>query len=288
MCEPHTAGDWRDSPLKSHTRDPQHFGTAGSTAAMSPEEATTTRPSHSKSRIISPISPPSSPPTTCHGFQPLQPQSIDVLASKLGSSSLSQYHRGSTAQLPAAALSPVSLPDDEFGHVQSLLSQHDSGSMEVDGRDDNRIVTAPNTTVLENRQYSISSASKAFNVPPPIVVDPSALVEVPRTVSKKTYRSITTGALEVDEGYCEDEENLSWLQAPVSLRSAGMPDGIKKRYDLGYRRSADAASRCRNTIHSVPRMRRRDKKKSRQPQSIVASGMGLSDVKGSQMVTWTQ
>ncbi|KAJ4265611.1 hypothetical protein NW762_004905 [Fusarium torreyae] len=251
---------------------------------MSAEKATTTRPNHSKSPVISPISPPNSPPTPCCGFEPFKHQSMDVLASQLGNSSLDHYQYNSSlssASLPAAALSPVSLPDDECVNVQSLLGQQDSGSMELDAEDDNS--AAP-----KNRQDSPSSSSKALVPPSTTIIDPAALLEAPTPVSGTIYRPSPNGGFEVDEGYCEDDDDFSWLQPPVSLRSAGTPDGIRKRYELGFRRSADAASRCRNTIHSVPRMRRRDKKKSRHAQSAGGSSKDRSGSKAPQMIASMQ
>ncbi|KAF4945247.1 hypothetical protein FSARC_14471 [Fusarium sarcochroum] len=282
MCEPHAAGEWRDSPSKSCAHD--HQNATASTTRMSAEKATITRPSHSQSSAISPISPPNSPPRPCCGFQPLQHQSMDVLASQLGSSSLDHYQHDSSlssARLPTAALSPVSLPDDECVDFHSLLSQQDSGSMELDAEDDDNLA-------LENGQDSPSSSSKASAPPSTITIDPAALLEAPRLVSRTIYRPSPNGGFEVDEGYCEDDDDFSWLQPPVSLRSAGTPDGIRKRYELGFRRSADAASRCRNTIHSVPRMRRRDKKKSRHAQSAGSSSKDRSDSKVLRTVTSTQ
>ncbi|KAM0552543.1 hypothetical protein ACHAPJ_007871 [Fusarium lateritium] len=209
---------------------------------------------------------------------------MDVLASQLGSSSLDHYQYDSSlssAPLTAAALSPVSLPDDECVNVQSLLTQQDSGSMELDAEGDN-------SATPENRQNSPNSSSKALAPPSSIIIDPAALLEAPRPISRTIYRPSPNGGFEVDEGYCEDDDDFSWLQPPLSLRSAGTPDGIRKRYELGFRRSADAASRCRNTIHSVPRMRRRDKKKGRHAQPTGSSSKDRSDSKAPQMVTSTQ
>ncbi|KAI1053845.1 hypothetical protein LB507_007170 [Fusarium sp. FIESC RH6] len=122
----------------------------------------------------------------------------------------------------------------------------------------------------------------------PIAVDPTALAEAPGTITTSMYRPNAFGGFEVDEGYCEDEDDFSWLPSVGSLRAASTPDGIKKRYDLGYRRSVDAASRCRNTIHSVPRMRRRDKKRSKHSQSGASSIRGRSDSQASSMIISAQ
>ncbi|KAF4991204.1 hypothetical protein FGRMN_7966 [Fusarium graminum] len=233
------------------------------------------------------ISPPSSPPTSssCSAFQAVQSQSIDVLASQLGSSSLDNYHYKTctpTTSLPEAALSPISLPDEDCVTAQSILSHHGSASMEIDANYSHVTVIAQDIS-----EYSIGSTDMPSNTLP-IAVDPTALGEIPWDVSKSICRPHLSGGFEVDEGYCEDDDDFSWLPSLMTRRAAGATDGVKKRYDLGYRRSADAASRCRNTIHSAPRMRRRDKKQSRHSQSSASSMRSRSDSQASQMFLATK
>ncbi|RGP58145.1 hypothetical protein FSPOR_11916 [Fusarium sporotrichioides] len=240
---------------------------------MSSEKATTTH---------SPLSPPGSPSST-----QIQPQSIDILASQLGSSSLSQYHHDSspsTINLSESALSPISLPDDDVVNVSSMLPQYHSRLMEIDAGHDSNMDTLQNNSTSEKQTVPTTSINTPFPPFSPIAVDPAALAEAPATITRSTYRPNAFGGFEVDEGYCEDDDDFSWLPSVASLRAASTPDGVKKRYELGYRRSVDAASRCRNTIHSVPRMRRRDKKRSKHSQSAAGSLRSRSDSQASSMV----
>ncbi|KAL6921967.1 hypothetical protein ACHAP8_003435 [Fusarium lateritium] len=237
---------------------------------MSSEKATSTH---------SPLSPPGSPST-----KKIQPQSIDVLASQLGSSSLSQYnHDNHTPNIPESALSPISLPDDDVVNVSSMLSQYPR-SMEIDADHDSNMATFQNNSTPEKQTIPTTSINTPFAPLSPIAVDPTALAEVPANIATSMYTPNAFGGFEVDEGYCEDDDDFSWLPSVASLRAASTPDGVKKRYDLGYRRSVDAASRCRNTIHSVPRMRRRDKKRSKHSQSTAGSLRSRSDSQASSMV----
>ncbi|KAM0415038.1 hypothetical protein ACHAPD_006223 [Fusarium lateritium] len=230
----------------------------------------------------SPLSPPGSPST-----KTIQPQSIDVLASQLGSSSLSQYnhdnHTLSTVNIPESALSPISLPDGDVVNVSSMLSQYPR-SMEIDVDRDSNMAALQNNSTPEKQTIPATSINTPFTPLPPIAVDPTALAEVPANTVTSMYTPNAFGGFEVDEGYCEDDDDFSWLPSVASLRAASTPDGVKKRYDLGYRRSVDAASRCRNTIHSVPRMRRRDKKRSKHSQSAAGSLRSRSDSQASSMV----
>ncbi|KAL4725385.1 hypothetical protein ACLX1H_007532 [Fusarium chlamydosporum] len=245
---------------------------------MSSEKATSSQP---------PLSPPGSPPTS-HATSQFQPQLIDVLASQLGSSSLSQLRHDSylsTTRLPEAALSPISLPDDDCINISSVLIQHSATSMEIDAHHGNNMVTSQNSPASEQLTNPTTSTSTSFASFPPIAVDPSALAEAPGSTTPSLYRPNAFGGFEVDEGYCEENDDFSWLPSALPLRAASTPDGVKKRYELGYRRSVDAASRCRNTIHSVPRMRRRDKKRSKHSQSAASSVRGRSDSRASSMIS---
>ncbi|KAF4457974.1 hypothetical protein FALBO_15100 [Fusarium albosuccineum] len=254
---------------------------------MVAEKATTTRSGLAAS-TTSPISPPCSPPSSCHAFQPARPQPVDMLASQLRTYSLEQYQYGSNIDLrmpppPVAALSPVSLPDDDFVNVRSVLGQHGSGAMDIDTEFDAGL--ASDTTRLDRQGSSISSSSSALTPlseissiarSSPIAVDPTVL-ETQSHNSQTTYGpdfDDISHALEVDEGYCEDDDDFSWMESATSLRLAGTPGGIKKRYGLRYRTSSEAASRCSNAIHSVPRMRRRDKKKKKQHKPIDPASEG--------------
>ncbi|KAK6720464.1 hypothetical protein SNK05_003569 [Fusarium graminearum] len=273
MCEPHTARHQRDTPAEATQQQQQDITayTSITHTTMSSEKATSTH---------SPISPPGSPSPT-----QIQPQSIDVLASRLGNSSLSQYHQDSTlstATRPGSALSPISLPDDNVVNISSMLPQYHSRSMDIDADHDTNMGTLQSNSTSKKPTTSINLP---FDPSSPIAVDPTALAEVPATIVTSMYRPNAFGGFEVDEGYCENDDDFSWLPSVASLRAASTPDGVKKRYELGYRRSIDAATRCRNTIHSAPRMRRRDKKKSKHSQSTTGSIRSLSDSQVSSMIT---
>ncbi|KAF4345460.1 hypothetical protein FBEOM_569 [Fusarium beomiforme] len=297
MREPRTENQWRDSPEATqlhHKKDIKITASRTSTTTiMSLKSASSAR---------QPLSPPNSPPASSSisssasefkCIQPLQPQSIDVLASRLGSSTLEHFRcdsSRSTTRLPETGLSPISLPDDDCVNVQSMIGYRGLNSMEIDPYHEVKAAKShslSSTKAQDDRACALSGPLNSFL---PIAVDPTALAEASGDSSRSVYRSTTTGGFEVDEGYCEDEPDFSCLQPLVPRRTTGTPDGIKKRYELGYRRSADAASRCRNTIHSVPRMRRRDKKRNRQsqPHSTANSVRGRSDSQVPQMVISTQ
>ncbi|CZS78803.1 unnamed protein product [Fusarium graminearum] len=182
---------------------------------MSSEKATSTH---------SPISPPGSPSPT-----QIQPQSIDVLASRLGNSSLSQYHQDSTlstATRPGSALSPISLPDDNVVNISSMLPQYHSRSMDIDADHDTNMGTLQSNSTSKKPTTSINLP---FDPSSPIAVDPTALAEVPATIVTSMYRPNAFGGFEVDEGYCENDDDFSWLPSVASLRAASTPDGVKKR-----------------------------------------------------------
>ncbi|RGP68123.1 hypothetical protein FLONG3_8297 [Fusarium longipes] len=238
----------------------------------------------------SPSSPPASPLAPSLTAR-IQPQSIDVLASQLGSSSLSQYNHDSalsTTPQPRSALSPISLPDDDCVNVSSMSLECHSRLMEVDVDHDSSMSTSQNTSTSEKQiahRVSINTQSASLST---IAVDHASLVEAPTNITRSLHRPNAFGGFEVDEGYCEDDDDFSWLPSVMSLRAASTPDGVKKRYDLAYRRSVDAASRCRNTIHSVPRMRRRDKKRSKHFQSTASSLPSPSDSQASSIIISAQ
>ncbi|RSL96813.1 hypothetical protein CDV31_013322 [Fusarium ambrosium] len=259
-------------------------------------------PTDSASSLTSPISPPNSPPSaSCNAFQPIRTQPIDMLASQLRKQSLEQYHcspNSGLSQPPIAALSPSSLPDDDFVNVQSAIRQRGSVSMDVDVQDAS--VTATSTTRAEgqgdlilpsSRAQDSSSVVSSMVHASPIAVNPTAYLEARSHGSHTMYGpdfDDFSPSLEVDEGYCEEDDDFSWLESAVSLRSAGMTAGITKRYGLRYRTSAEAASRCTNAIHSLPRMRRRDKRRRRQPRSTEASTAESLGASASKMVASVQ
>ncbi|KAF5530762.1 hypothetical protein FNAPI_13482 [Fusarium napiforme] len=298
MCEPHTGNQWRDSPSEA----PQHQHQQDINITASCPSATTIMTPGNARIVRQPLSPPNSPPASslisslasgCQSTRPLQSQSIDVLASQLGSSSLEHFHYDSsrsTTRLPETALSPISLPDDDYINAQSILNHQGSDPMELDPHKDMKTSKSRNCHPRNAQEDFTCAHDGPFSPFMPIIVDPTTLSEGLGDASRSSYRPNAYGGFQVDEGYCEDDDDFSWLQPLVPRRTTGTPDGIKKRYELGYRRSADAASRCRNTIHSVPRMRRRDKKRSRHSQthSAATSVRGRSDSQASQMAISTQ
>lgn len=79
------------------------------------------------------------------------------------------------------------------------------------------------------------------------------------------------GILEVDEGYCETDDSLSWLEASIG---SGTPESrlARHRVMLKYRRSHEAAMQCPTVVRNVPRMRRRRRKETdRRRRSLAAS-----------------
>ena len=86
--------------------------------------------------------------------------------------------------------------------------------------------------------------------------------------------------LEVDEAYCNGttdvvEDDMSFVEAVMSMRRAGAPSGVRKQVvngiPLRYQLSADAALRCQTVVKSRPRMRRR--KKTGRSDSVISSAV---------------
>lgn len=87
----------------------------------------------------------------------------------------------------------------------------------------------------------------------------SATPSSPSVMGPDDKMEMELTALEVDEAYVADADDLSWMEAMVSMRRASGPSGIRKNGPLRYRTSADMAMRCANVVRSVPRMRKRRK-----------------------------
>lgn len=298
MCEPHLAGEWRGPPSKAPTHK-QQLNTS-STTRMAAEQAANIPPDSANS-LASPISPQNSPSASCRAYQPTRAQPMDMLASQLRKQSLEQYHCGPNTrfpQPPVAALPLPSLPDANFVTAQWAIRQRGSVSMDIDVED--AAAGPTSTTRAEGQEGFIFRSSRAQDSSTvisslvqtsPITVNPAAYLEAQTHGSRTIYGpgfDDDSPSLEVDEGYCEAEDDFSWLESAVSLRSAGMTSGITKRYGLRYRTSAEAASRCSNAIHSLPRMRRRDKRRRRQPRSTEASRAESLGANASKMVASVQ
>lgn len=206
-----------------------------------------------------PISPPHSPRPHSH----LQP--IEFLVNQLRKQSLKQQAEAAAERSePAAALSPQSLPDDDF---PSLPADHNDMSMDIDAchEETRRLMRSSGQGRLASASLDkildMISSGDQCNIHPspgsstPLIADPDPELFYP-SVSDHDLDDLPP--LEVDEGFC-DEDDMSWLDSCVSLRTASGPGGVTKHYGLRYRTSAEVASRCSNLVHNIPRMRRRDK-----------------------------
>ncbi|KAF7532292.1 hypothetical protein G7Z17_g13657 [Cylindrodendrum hubeiense] len=205
-----------------------------------------------------------------------------MLAYRLRNQSLMQQSLKSISDQPSpsAALSPTSIADDDFSPSRDLSCHSDPMAMEIDDAEDDLVVPIiPNRN--ERRAYR---KGLGIMVPTPSgfssIIQPSPTAINSAAASNSQAKStgptlygpaldLVCPELEVDEGYCEDEDDFTWLESSVSLRDVSpndisSPSGIKKRYGLRYRSSSEAATRCSNAVHSVPRMRRRDKKRRKQ------------------------
>ncbi|KAH7149314.1 hypothetical protein B0J13DRAFT_621196 [Dactylonectria estremocensis] len=258
-------------------------------------DAATTRPSDVASSMASPISLPTSPPLSpCINLQSTQHRQVDMLAYRLRHQSLMQQSlsSGSNRPLPSASLSPTSLPDDDLPPYGVASRYHDSMVMEVDDDAADEGLTVP--VVLTHGEHQTyqrglgimvpASISGYSNIGQPSLLTPnfppdlSAQNEKTGPALSRSDSDLICPELEVDEGYCEDEDDFSWLESIVSLRNSSSNDtnspsaaGIKKRYGLRYRSSSEAATRCSNAVHSIPRMRRRDKKRRKPSRPVDAS-----------------
>ncbi|KPM36293.1 hypothetical protein AK830_g10261 [Neonectria ditissima] len=276
MREPHPDGGRRlVSSSGASTHDSRGQFTTTYTSPPWPHPQTRTHPTtHAAARITSPISPPTSPPPpSCLNLDALPHHPVDMLAYRLRNQSISHKDPGSVSASASAALSPTSLADDnDFPN---------STPMEVDPADDDVLepaISIPSRS--QRRAYgkglgimvptSPSGPDNTIIQPSPSATDPAAVIRAQAGSSAPTLYGpefdLVCPELEVDEGYCEDDDDFLWLESVVSTRdvpalSSGMPEGIKKRYGLRYRTSTEAATRCANAIHSVPRMRRRDKRR---------------------------
>lgn len=65
--------------------------------------------------------------------------------------------------------------------------------------------------------------------------------------------------LEADEGYCESNDDMSWLVNGGSM--SGMLRSVRSNSLLKFRTSTEAALQCSQVVHKNPRMRKRRKNK---------------------------
>ncbi|KAH6899892.1 hypothetical protein B0T10DRAFT_452424 [Thelonectria olida] len=235
--------------------------------------------------VASPISPPTSPSfSSSTTLRPPQQHPIDVLAYRLRNQSLVPRSRSplQTPLNPASALSPTSMPDDDV--VPSPILPGASMAMEVDADEDamtiptiHRPCSRPPRNGLGIMAPTPPSGSSSINHPSPSAAPRSPILEpkeenANQPIYEPQYGLMCT-EIEADEGYCEAEDDFSWIDSVVSMTRPMASGDYKARYGLDFRTSREAASRCKNAIHSVPRMRRRDKKQRRRRlESMSASG----------------
>ncbi|KAJ0133191.1 hypothetical protein CTA2_2614 [Colletotrichum tanaceti] len=70
----------------------------------------------------------------------------------------------------------------------------------------------------------------------------------------------STNGLEVDEGFCDDDEELAFMQRALAVdkdKLIGMSGALRKFGPLRFRGSVETALRCQNVVRQRPRMRRR-------------------------------
>lgn len=153
--------------------------------------------------------------------------------------------------------------------------------MEVDDNQDD--ITAPpslppfrrlSTSGVGITDPSPCSSSKADDARSPILEvrdDPSN-----QAAENSQHDGLMCTNIEADEGYCEEEDDFAWVDSVVSMTSPTATGGYQRRFGLEYRTSREAAKRCKNSIHSVPRMRRRDKKRRRRLESMATAEDSIS------------
>lgn len=290
MCEAHSNGEQGHSPSRASTHNHQHLNPqptpTATTNIASSDDASACAPDLAAC-ITSPISPPTSPPPSCLNLESFQHHPVEMLAYRLRNQSFMQQSLNSTPvhTNSSAALSPTSISDDDLLPRRDLSCHDDSMAMEIDdAEDDPTIPIIPNRNPRRGYRKGLGiivpsppSESPAFIQPSPTAINPPTDVKAQAQSTNPTScgpsLDLVCPALEVDEGYCEEEEDFSWLEPIVHIRDVSpndtsSPAGIRKRYGLRYRSSTEAATRCSNAVHSVPRMRRRDKR--RRPQSRVS------------------
>ncbi|KAH7148563.1 hypothetical protein EDB81DRAFT_882982 [Dactylonectria macrodidyma] len=294
MCEAHSNGGRDHSSSWASTQHHQSLDAQPTppTTNNTSSEIATTCSSDVAACIAPPISLPTSPPLSpCINLQSPQHGQVDMLAYRLRHQSLMQQNFGSVSNRahPSAALSPTSLPDDNLSPYRVVSRHYNSVVMEVDVDES---LTLPPVSAHDERQTyekglgimvpASTSGCSNFDQPLPSALNPpavpSARTNTTGPAPQGSNSDLIYPALEVDEGYCEDEDDFSWLEAIVSLKSSSSNEtnslstaGIKKRYGLRYRSSSEAATRCSNAVHSIPRMRRRDKKRRKPSRPMDAS-----------------
>lgn len=226
-------------------------------ASIDQTQDRTSVPSDEKSK------PSTSPPRTRQGA-PNRP--IEYLANQLRKQSLKQPEGSVAVPDATTAFSHQSLKDDDI--LRSLGNSNDT-TMDLDVEDEDeplkkftiarsRSRPARKKITSDHILDMISSQFQCTIRPSPscsnhIVPDPN-----PPTLFQ-SFHDLHANPIEVDKDYDENQDDFSWLESVVSLRSSISPSGVTKRFGLRFRSSADAACRDNNLVRSFPRMRRREK-----------------------------
>ncbi|CEJ82528.1 hypothetical protein VHEMI02587 [[Torrubiella] hemipterigena] len=115
-------------------------------------------------------------------------------------------------------------------------------------------------------QTQLEAEGLADLSPSPSVYNPRASLPAPPPVTRHTCP-----ILEADEGYCEGEDDFSWLESQAE--TIGLPNSLRKRGILRYQSSQDAALRSANLVRNQTRMRKR-RLKRRESRSYAGSYAG--------------
>ncbi|KAI5462430.1 hypothetical protein BGZ63DRAFT_213991 [Mariannaea sp. PMI_226] len=229
----------------------------------------------------SPISPPTSPyPSPCLDSQSTQNQPLDLLAFRFRNQLLIPRKRITTPNpSDAAAVAPAAslFPHSPVVPSPLRLEQDSSTPMELDSKDMTAHISICVETELCRNDPDIvaptpisgsSRAKKNPSSPPPtlpLVLEAEKTQPLENSLSGLQCQSMH-GEIEVDEGYCEEDDDFLWMDSIFPHSDPSNAGAFRKRIGLEYRTSSEAASRCKNAVHSVPRMRRRDKKKRHRRQ----------------------
>lgn len=218
--------------------------------------------------------------------QSASPRPIEYLANQLRNQSLKQPE-GSVAVSGATTTFSHQSPSGD-GMLRTLGNSNDT-TMNLDVEDEDepqKYFTVPRSRSRPARKKitsdhildMISSEFQCTIRPSPscsnhTVPDPNH--PNPPTVFH-SFADLHANPIEVDEGYVENQDDFSWLESVVSLRSSRSPSGVTKRFGLRFRSSADAACRDNNLVHSLPRMRRREKSSRAHSSSAGETSKGSS------------
>jgi hypothetical protein len=219
--------------------------------------------------------PSTSPPQTGLGASH---QPIERLANQLRKQSLKQPE-GSVAvpDAPTAFSHQLQLHDDILKMLgnpndttmdMGIENGHESQKKLTVARGQNRMARKKITS-----DHILDMISSEFQC----TIRPSPSCSSQTTPDHSLFHSgadLRTSPIEVDTDYDEDQDDFSWLESVISLRSSSTPSGVTKRFGLCFRTSADAACRGKNLVRSLPRMRRREKHSRAHPGAAGETSKG--------------